>query len=97
MRGGTRRVTTGRCTAFVFSSKFKIHLFHVRLGLCAHRVWLRRRDARTTTVARLSLARSSLRCPTHPSFSSEADDGPRGCDDDDDDDDEEDDGEDAMT
>ena len=88
-RGGTRRVTTGRCTAFVFSSKFEI-LFHARLGLCAHRVWLRRRDARTTTVARLSLARSSLRCPTHPS---EADDGPRGCDDDDDDDDDDD----AMT
>ena len=93
MRGGTRPVTTGRCTAFVFSSKFKIHLFHARLGLCAHRVLLRRRDARTTTVARLSLARSSLRCPTHPS---EADDGPRGCDDDDDDE-EEDDDEDAMT
>jgi hypothetical protein len=43
----------------------------------------------------LSLARSSLRCPTHPS---EADDGPRGCDDDDDDDDdEEEEEEDAMT
>ena len=93
MRGGTRRVTTGRCTAFVFSSKFKIHLFHARLGLCAHRVWLRRRDARTTTVARLSLARSSLRCPTHPSEAV----GRTTWLCDYDDDEEEDDGEDAMT
>ena len=41
------------------------------------------------------VSRPQTNVPTHPSFSSEADDGPRGCDDDDDDDDDDD--EDAMT